>query len=148
MYFPTDKKTVQYGIVFPLEGYLEKVVATHTHCAVLTEYAHSPRFRRHFRNKSSEVRSVPQIITTVLRSSELGKLIEDTLDGNDLETEYSDLQEEIISAAHKNFFRNGCSIQAPVHWYTTSAIQRCPRARVHLLRWITWASVSYRAMRV
>jgi len=101
--------------VFPLERYLKKVVAIHTHCTVLTKYAHSPRLRHHFHSKSLEVRSVPPIITTVPRPSDLGKLIEDTLEGSDSQTDDSDLLEEIISVTHKRYFRNGGSVQAPVH---------------------------------
>jgi len=143
--------TVKNGFVFPLERYLEKVVAIHAHCAVLTKFAHSPRLRSHFHNKSFEVRSVPPIITIVPLPSDLGERIEDILAGHDLERDDNDLLEKIISATKKKFFRNGGPVQAHVH---------CECALVHYfndptvpsdqctLRWLTWASVSYRAMRV
>jgi len=103
------------GSVFPLKRYLNKVICIHSDCRVLARYAHSPRLRRHFHNKSFEVRSVPPIITTIPRPSDLRKLIEDSLDGHDSETDNSDLLEKIISAAQRKFFWNGCSAQAPVH---------------------------------
>ena len=73
------------GSDFPLERYLEKVVAIHS-CRVLIKFAHSPRLRHHFHNKSFEIRIIPSIIRRIPPPSQLGKLIAETLHGQDLET--------------------------------------------------------------
>jgi len=91
------------------------VVAIHADCAVLMRYANSRRVRRHFYNKSSEVRSIPATAITVPPAADFGKLIEDTLGAHELETANNALLRRIASAAHRKFFRRDCCIRAPVH---------------------------------
>jgi len=142
MYFPTDETPARGGDVFISSAILRRWSPSIPTVPCSRNTRTTAVFRRHFHNKSFEVRSVPPIITTVPRPLGLGKLIEDTLNS---ESNDSGLQEE---SSFETVAPSRLLCIANAHWYTTSTIQRWPRTRALLLRWITWESVSYRAMRV
>ena len=103
------------GYAFPLARYLENVVAIHAHCTVLTKHANSPRLRRHFHYKLSEIRGFPAIITAVPSPTDSGKLIEDTRERHKPETADDTRLRQIGIVTQQKAFRSDDSVQAPVH---------------------------------
>ena len=102
------------GTVFPLERYLQKVVAIHSHCRVLIEFAQSPRLRR-FTKKSFQIRTVPSMMKTIPSPSGLAELIADTLNGHDLEIAVRVRLDRFVSATQRIYFQNDDPARAPVH---------------------------------
>jgi hypothetical protein len=120
-----------------VQRYLKKVVAIHSHCVVLTKYAHSPRLRHHFHSKLHEVRTIPATITTVPPPADFGKLIEDTLKNPKLVTAKRTRLHQIVGVTQRTFFQNDGSVQAPVH---------CECALVHYFNNPRVASAEMRPM--